>query len=332
MRNSVAAGMLALVFVFMHCGGQRVTAVPAPFRNSGVLSNTDLALRVPGLGPCTDNPDRTIYLDSNLPVTILVHGCNGSAGRFQALAEVFAFHGQQTIGFSYDDRDDMMVTSGQLAQAIHTLSAKLNNKQITVIGHSQGALLARKALVSGRPNAIQDADLQIRLVTISGPFSGIRAANHCGSPTARVISLGLVVPICHIVTGAKWRDIVYNGAFITQPGQLIPQVNVHLKINTDERDSCLRLEPDGSCQKQDFTFSLEEQHQPIVDTEACVKMLDVKAGHVEIVGDRKVIPAKLIAVLQQEGILLPTKLSKQGDFATLLARLYLDASSVQFDD
>jgi len=307
----------------MGCGG-RVAVVPTPFKNAQYLSKTDLVLNIPGLRPCTEAQDSTLHLDSTQPVTILVHGCNGSAGRYQALAEVFAFHGQQTIGFTYDDREAMMTTSGDFARAIQALGARMRSRQITIIGHSQGGLLARKALISGRPDAIQDPSLQIRLVTISAPFAGIRAARHCGSPVAKIVSLGMVVPICHLVTGAKWRDIVYNSPFITQPGQLLPQVKSYLKLNTDERNSCRRENPDGSCLESDFTFSLQEQHQPEVDRDPRVEGLDIRAGHVEIVGDRQVIPEKLITVLQREGIMTATSPGKQSALATLLARLYLD--------
>lgn len=317
--------MTAVLLTALHCGLPAPDHGPRAFRHAEYLPKADLVLNIPGLGPCTDDPDRTLYLDSRQPVIILVHGCNGSAGRFQALAEVFAFHGQQTIGFSYDDRDDMMASSGRLAQAIQSLSARMRNKEMTVLGHSQGGLLARKALILDRPGMVMDPGLRISLVTISAPFAGIAAASHCGSPTARFISLGLVIPICRIISGAKWRDITYNGAFITQPGHLIPQVKRHLKINSDERDSCRELRPDGTCLKSDYTFSLQEQSQPQVDGESRAKVVNLRAGHVGIVGDQDRIPHKLIALLQQEDILLPTQARRRTELALLLARLYSDA-------
>ena len=62
-------------------------------------------------------------MNTAFPVNILVHGCNGSTGRFHALAEVLAFHGQQSACLTYNDRDSLMVSSGQLAHAIDTLAA-----------------------------------------------------------------------------------------------------------------------------------------------------------------------------------------------------------------
>jgi len=83
----------------------------------------------------------------------------------------------------------------------------MDNKRVTVVGHSQGALIARKALVAERPDPIGNDDLKLRLVTVSGPFAGIAAANQCGNPLARVLTLGLLGPLCKIVTGDKWSEI-----------------------------------------------------------------------------------------------------------------------------
>src|SRR5512135_195514 len=137
------------------------------------LPPADVTTTIPGLGPCTNNPDRTLHLNSQQPVTVLVHGCRGSTGNFRALAEVMAFQGQQTACFDYDDRDSLMRSSAQLAASLDALAGQLHDKQITVIGHSQGALISRKALVATRPDPMQDKQAQLRLVTISGPFSGI---------------------------------------------------------------------------------------------------------------------------------------------------------------
>lgn len=76
-----------------------------------------------------------------------MHGCNGSTGRFHALAEVLALHGQQSACLAYNDRGSLMVSSGQPAHAVDTLARYLNAPQITVIGHSMGGLVARKALI-----------------------------------------------------------------------------------------------------------------------------------------------------------------------------------------
>jgi hypothetical protein len=158
-------------------------------------------------------------------------------------------------------------------------------------------------------------------VTVSGPFAGIAAANACGSPVVKVISLGLIAPMCRIGTGAKWADITYSSDFIRNPGTLSPQVRTHLKIDTDERGSCRRMS-DGRCIENDFTFSLDEQRNPIVDGDRATQVIAIKAGHVEIVGDQRAAPLKLIALLQEHGFIKMTEPQRVSAFDRMLARVY----------
>ena len=160
--------------------------------DQGKLPPANITLNIPGLGPCTENPDRSLHLNSQHAVNVLVHGCFGSSGQFRGLAQVLAFHGQQTVCFTYNDRDSLMLSSGQLTASLEQLAQKMNDKHVNVIGHSQGALVARKSLVSNRIDPIRNSDLELRLVTVSGPFAGIAAANQCGNPVTQVLSLGLV--------------------------------------------------------------------------------------------------------------------------------------------
>jgi pimeloyl-ACP methyl ester carboxylesterase len=288
------------------------------------LPPADIATTIPGLGPCTNNPDRTLHLNSQRPVTVLVHGCRGSTGNFRALAEVMAFHGQQSACFDYDDRDSLMRSSAQLAASLDALAGKLHNKQITVIGHSQGALVSRKALVAARPEPMRDKEAKLRLVTISGPFAGIASAEPCGSPSLflRIVTLGLNNQLCWAISGDKWFEITSASDFIRQPGDLRNQVNSYLKIDTDERGACYRNE-DGTCREKDYTFSLEEQHFAPIDKAPLAKVVEVKAGHVEIVGDQRVAPRKLIGILQEYGIINQTEPQRSAAFDRLLARLYV---------
>ena len=147
---------------------------------AGHLSTPDVTLNIPGLGPCTDNPDRSLRLDSSQPVNVLVHGCFGSSGNFRGLAQVLAFHGQQTACFTYDDRAGLTHSATELRQALNLLAEQTHSPQITLIGHSQGALISRRAL-SDRPlRQALPAGVSKELVTISGPFGGIKAAAPCG--------------------------------------------------------------------------------------------------------------------------------------------------------
>lgn len=290
--------------------------------DQGRIPQPDINLSIPGLGPCINSSNQHLRLNSQEPVIVLVHGCVGSAGNFRALAEVFAFSGQQAICFSYNDRDSLMVSSAQLASSLKTLSGLIKNRNITVIGHSQGGLIARKALVADSANMLKSIDADLKLVTVSSPFSGIEAASHCGSTLATIMSLGLTIPICKIASGDKWFEITGASEFIRKPGIFLEQVGGHLKINTNESDSCRRVDQEGECAETDYVFSLNEQrHQP-VDSGAIVKNVEVKAGHVEIVGDNRVVPLKLIAILQQHRIMKSTEPEQFAAFGQMLTRLY----------
>lgn len=319
MRILLAA---ALIFVLSACG-TRVPRDAAYYEmDLGNLPAANVTLNIPGLGPCTDNPDRTVRLDATQPINVLVHGCFGSSGEFRGLAQVLAFHGQQTACFTYDDRDSLTHSATDLRNAVNQLAEQTRTAQITVIGHSQGALISRKSLTD-LPLPAPRRQPELRLVTISGPFDGIASAETCGRTWLQALSLGLLPASCYIVTGAKWSDITYSSRFIREPGALAPQVDSYLKIDTDERGSC-RREVNGRCLEDDDVFSLAEQHNPLVENDARTRRVEVRAGHVEIVGDKRVAPLKLIATLQEQGVLRPTAPEQRSAFDLLLARVYQD--------
>ncbi len=290
------------------------------------LPAPDISVAIPGLSHCTDGGDHALKLNTRQPVTVLVHGCFSSAGRYRGMAQVLAFHGQQSVCFNYNDRDSLLVSGGQLNAALDQLARKMENKHITVIGHSQGALIARKAMSVSKSARIESQDVKLRLVTVSGPFGGIAAARHCGNPLWKTLSLGLVAPICQLVTGDKWSEITYTSPFILAPGPLDPRVTGFLKIDTDEAGSCRRVSH-GTCVESDAIFSLAEQRNPAVDRDPLVKVVEIKAGHVEIVGNNRIAPVKLIALLQEQGIIEPTRPERQEKFGLLLTRLYGNAGS-----
>ena len=288
----------------------------------GRLPTAQRVVSVAGLRPCNDGPERTLQIDSGQPINILVHGCNGSTGRFRTLAEVLAFHGQQTACFEYDDRDSLMVSSGQLARAVDTLAQHLNTPQITVIGHSMGGLVARKALIDSHPNPSRNKQVDLRLVTVSAPFSGIAASRMCAAPALRVATLGLNDLLCWLVSGDNWYEITPASGFIQNPGTLIPQVRSHLKVVTDERGTCRRRNDSGRCIEDDYIFSLGEQRYPPATPTPRTTDVEVAAGHVEIVGESGVTPYKLISVFQREGIIRATPPEQQSAFQALLTELY----------
>ncbi|MFA7293510.1 MAG: alpha/beta fold hydrolase [Rhodocyclaceae bacterium] len=287
----------------------------------GRLPPPNTSLSIPGLGPCTDSPDPTLHLDTNQPVTVLVHGCNGSAGRFRSLAQLYAFHGQQAVCFSYDDRDSLVNSSGKLITAVEALAGKVRGRDVTLIGHSMGGLVARKAMERDRREWLRN-DARLQLVTISAPLAGIDAASPCGSSFLQWASLGVVPGICWLITGDNWFEITSASDFIQRPEPLNPSVRRYLKVVTDERGTCRRESADGKCLESDYIFSLAEQYQPVIDRYPQVTNVEVEAGHVEIVGNKEIAPRKLLNVLQQQGLLALTPPERLAALERLLAELY----------
>lgn len=272
---------------------------------------------------CSGKDDKLLKLKKDTPLVIIVHGCFSSAGRFKALSDVFAFHGQQTVCFNYNDRDSLEDSSEELIDALKSIDENLNTPKITIVGHSQGGLISRRALIQERENVyFRNSPNKIALTTISTPFNGIKASSHCGSKTLARLSLGLTKPLCKLITGAKYKEIPPNSEFIRSPGELTNLVETHIRIATNEENTC-RTYKDGKCVKDDYVFSVEEQIQEKVEKSRQLDPVLVNAGHAEIVGSFSIIPHKLIAVLQREGVMNSTGELRQSELTELLEHLYL---------
>jgi hypothetical protein len=73
-------------------------------------------------------------------------------------------------------------------------------------------------------------------------------------------------------------------------------------------------------------FSLSEQRNSLVDSSPRTNRVQVRAGHVEIVGDKRVAPTKLIAILQAQGVLNPTPPMRLPALSQLLSLVYQPAA------
>jgi hypothetical protein len=291
------------------------TTVPVVFGDGGD------ELRVEGIAPCTPEQPARIDLDPEKPLVLIVHGCFSSGGQFKQLSEVFRLHGQQTLCFNYDDRNSLRGTALRLRRAIDELGRRMVGQEIVVLGHSQGGLISRIALSNIEPEA-PDPGTQHRLVTVSSPFSGIDAAEHCGWTWLHIVSLGITTGICQAIAGAKWTEIHPGDSLWDEPDPLQASVADHLQIVTDEEGTCRERDEDGECDEDDFVFSLSEQTNPLLLEDDRVSSTTVGAGHVEIVGENGIQPRKLIEILQQRQILNPTPPEMTEALQALLQRIF----------
>ncbi len=304
-----ALGSLALVGCI---GGSEIQTIPVAFGNAPLVE-------IDGVTPCTLDSREPGALDPDAPIIVLVHGCGDSAGRFTTLAEVFEAHGQQAICFTYESRDTIEVGAQRFARALAKLEQHAPAQPIIVIGHSQGGLVARRAL----SDALTDAPSlrsEYTLVTISSPFAGIHVARHCGLGWLHGISLGITAAICRGVAGRNWTEIHRTAEPVQDPGEFAARV-AYVQIRTDERGSCRVKREDGSCVEDDFVFSLEEQHNPKT-LDSISSELEIEAGHIAIVGEPGVVPEQLINLLQAERIMNPTSPERREVIAEQLRSLY----------
>ena len=314
---------LCLAITLSACAGSPVPAAEVRF-----LPGTEAQVFV-GLARCTaqsegpsPEPREVVDIDPDRPLTLLVHGCKGSVGRFRALAEIFEAHGQQTLCFGYDDRDRIESVALDLARTVQALEGQMRSRDLTVLAHSQGGLIARRAFTAELTDApAAPFRSSVRLVTISSPFAGIYSARDCSKRWLHGLTLGITMAVCRGIAGRNWREIHRGSALVRDPGTLRPAVREYLQLRTDERDACRSRGADGECLESDFVFSLAEQANPGT-VASRTEVREVRAGHVEIVGTESVAPTKLIAVLQRERVLAETPPEQRASFAALLRDLY----------
>jgi hypothetical protein len=178
-------------------------------------------------------------------------------------------------------------------------------------------------VVAARGQAVELPDhLKLRLVTVSSPFNGIESSAHCGFMAFHILSFGFTAAICQGIAGSIWPEIHPRSDFVTAPGELLGIVSDHLMVVTDERGSCRKRSAEGRCLADDFVFSVAEQRNELLARDPRVTELGVRRGHAAIVGDEDRPPLRLMALLQEHGILNRTPPDRADEVAALLSRLY----------
>jgi pimeloyl-ACP methyl ester carboxylesterase len=274
-----------------------------------------------GFGACAPDQPASISLDSDQPLIVIVHGCLSSGREFKKLSEVFAFHEQQSICFNYDHRRTLRGTAVRLRRGLDRLRERVPERKITVLGHSQGGLVARIALAE-LEDAVEPEQHDLRLVTVSSPFSGIQSARHCGQTWLHVLSLGITVAICQGIAGANWVEIHPKSRYWTDPHALDAGVFEHLQIVTDEAGSCRTRRDDGSCKEDDLVFTVDEQVNAKMVRDSRVERTEIRAGHARVVGSDGTEPRALIHALQRYDVLATTPPDRLASLTELVDGLF----------
>lgn len=290
-------GEMKRAFVSLLLACVALGACHAPNPSGRAQLSTSLKRVVPCLAPASG----PAHVRRDEDLVVLVHGCNSSIAKFKNLAEVFRSRGQQAACFTYDDRDSLISVARELNVALDALRGGLGTGRVTLIGHSQGGLIARYAAT-----AVDQTSVQVtQLITISSPFSGIHSARDCGLMPLHILTLGITVGVCQVIAGRKWTEIHERAPFMLAPPALAPEVQRHLAVLTDETGTCL-VAGETPCKQPDVIFSLQEQALNYV-YERRVQREVVKAGHTAIVGEEGRVPLALIGLLEEEGVLQPAR-------------------------
>jgi pimeloyl-ACP methyl ester carboxylesterase len=295
-------------------------------RNLGALVRTgpdDPGERIVGIYPCEAGQPEEVSVDPHRPLTVLVHGCGSSGERFGLLARSFEARGQQAICFHYNDRDFLNTSATQLAIALGALERRIEPGPITLLGHSQGGLVARRAVQSDLPRGLETRDgFTYRLVTVSSPFHGIASSADCGLPWLHALSFTVTLGVCMAITGNKWTEIPPGSSFMSNPAPLVEAVTGHLQILTDERTSCRRYAPGGRCEEDDLVFTPDEQRSSVVETDPRVQVVTVHSGHAAIVGETGDVPRVLLRTLESYGVLAEVPEERAAAIEEQLALVY----------
>jgi pimeloyl-ACP methyl ester carboxylesterase len=267
----------------------------------------DPGVPVRGLVACGESGPGDLDLDPARPLVLFVPGRGDSGSRYRELAWRFEQQAEQTACFDPDDRESLQQASARLIRAIEMLKARLAPTRFVIIGHGIGGLIARRALIAERPDALRGGDgFTYTLVTVATPFGGVRASADCGRTWLHALTFGASALVCNLVAGPAWLELPPGSAFIRTPGTLLPEVEQEIEVVADERGACRqRVSWDGSCLESDSVFTVGEQRSPVVERDPQLRRFQVSAGHNEIVGDVGIPPTKLMAVLEAQGLLNP---------------------------
>jgi pimeloyl-ACP methyl ester carboxylesterase len=233
-------------------------------------------------------------LERSAPVVVLVHGFNAGPGVFDGIAPGLARRGLQVVRFRYDDGASLERSADAFVRAVRTLRGLCSPASVAVIGHSMGGLVARRAMTVGRAETLAEPGGRplIRLITVASPFGGFRLAN----PTRVRLLRILAVPF----GGRKsFVDLASGSGFIRRPGALGANV-AHFKTETHEEGQT-RLDGRGR-RASDTVARRRNQRNPLVDSDARVRIVSVDAGHLGVLDGQAGAPPVLWAALEASGL------------------------------
>ncbi len=265
----------------VHGEGHSIPPEAAPLLAAWVADAASRAGRSPGFelpAWCLEEGTSTLELvdgedAGDRPLAVVAHGIHPTAGDLDPLVDDLELRGFAVAEFTYDDTQPLEHSARQLGGALGAMLDRSPRDEVTVVAHSMGGLVARRALTGGHASNLAERPTAFVLVTVASPLGGFAVANG-----ALTDPLG---PDSH-------DDLGTRAAFVRAPGRLADNVR-HIKLETDERRTWRRV---GDSLTADDVVSLRQQRNPVVDADAAERRV-LRAGHVGVLNDAGRISAEL---------------------------------------
>jgi alpha-beta hydrolase superfamily lysophospholipase len=126
----------------------------------------------------TDHPltADVVPFDATRPVVVLVHGWDPEPGQMDPLGVELGRRGYSVVRWHWDWRANMEQCAEAFARGMQQLVAEQRLPALRIFTHSQGSLIARRALTTERSVTLAGS-VPIRLVSLAAPFGGFLSAN-----------------------------------------------------------------------------------------------------------------------------------------------------------
>ena len=216
---------------------------------------------------------------------ILVHGFNPTSSELDPLENELEHRGYKVVRFTYDYKQALEISADEFTQFVLRLSAETTGGNLTVIAHSMGGLVSRRAMTAGRRQSLAGTATPVKLITIASPFGGFASANAT-----------LLWPFNTFGINESFRSLGTMRDFIRTPGALGQNIS-HIKIETDERE---KTRTQNGMTVSDALVLPENQKNNAVDSDPGLKAkITLNAGHMGVLSTGSAVSGQLLEALDR---------------------------------
>lgn len=233
----------------------------------------------------TDHPltSDVVPFDATRPVVVLVHGWDPEPGQMDPLGVELGRRGYSVVRWHWDWLANMEKSAEAFARGMQQLIAEQRLPELRIFTHSQGSLIARRALTTERAVTLAGS-VPIRLISLAAPFGGFLSAN--GTYTMPWNIFGIK---------ESHRQLRSWSRFIRRPGTLGSNAS-HVKIDTNEPG---KTRINNGVVEDDSRLKPRNERQKVVDA-AVLRRYELQLGHAGPLRDDGRLRPELVAILDLE--------------------------------